>query len=69
MEHEESLSLEQAFAEYKHKFGKIPKIMLMKRGLPDEIAIELIEAVESNTPIEDIEDIGRACLWEIVIIF
>jgi len=34
----------------------------MKRGLPDEIAIELIEAVESNTPIEDIEDIGRACL-------
>ena len=53
------ISLEQAFAEYKHKFGKSQN---NAHGmLPYEIAVELIEAV-SNTPIEDVEDIGQACL-------
>lgn len=51
---------QEAFAEYKAKFGSIPKVMLAKRGYPHEIIEELLEAVETNTPIQDAENVEFA---------
>ena len=51
---------EEAFAEYKAKFGSIPKVMEYKRGFPDDIIVELLEAVETNTPIQEVENVDKA---------
>jgi len=50
----------EAFAEYKAKFGFIPKVMEYKKGDPIDIITELLEAVETNTPIQDPENIEKA---------
>ena len=52
----------EAFAEYKAKFGSIPKVMQLKRGMPEDIIEELLEAVDTNTPIQDLENIDQAKL-------
>lgn len=56
------MTLNDAFAEYAEKFGSIPEIMQQKRGFPHEIIEELLEAVETNTPIQDIENIDQVDL-------
>lgn len=56
------MTLDEAFAEYKEKFGSVPEIMRQKRGAPYEIIEELLVAVDTNEPIQELENIDEANL-------
>lgn len=58
----DEMTLEMAAKEYEEKFGSLPRIVMESKGYPSEKIEQLINAVDTNEPIVDPEDIDDLVL-------